>query len=348
MDLKMFNFLFRRKAKTTKPKMRRAPISTQRTPHHVTDTPSLTLSGRFDYPQQLEVNFYNHIFGAAPSTSSGLVPIEGDFIDSIKQVINSGGALDDELPRLPDLIPRLLKLLRSDDCSWRDVVETITQDSVLVAGVIKVANSPLYRLNVLADNLEQIVVHLGQNGVREVVMSVAFKPIMQFKGNQLLQQASKKIWHHSLKSAIACRTIADHYDVNNFDAYLAGLMHTAGMSIIIKELAKTQNLTEIPFSTAFNEQIAALSKQITATIVEGWGMPQTVFEAISEQTDRKSEKDITDLGQILLQGSTVSMQHTLMTDREWLSQMKPEENLQNTLQDKPSERAYAELNCLKM
>lgn len=169
---------------------------------------------------------------------------------------NSDNSLEDKPPRLPALLPKLLKMLRSNDVSWKSVADVITQDSVLVAGVLKVANSPFYRLSTEVKDLEQVVVYLGQKGLREAVTSVALKPIMQLKGSNKLQNCAIRIWDHSLKSAIASRAMADTFEGNGYDGYLAGLVHNVGMTVVLQKLASTPGLNDIPCSHLFKSKFS--------------------------------------------------------------------------------------------
>ena len=342
----MFDFLFRKKLpkhkETSSPSNSSSHITIERVSSDTSSTDD------FKYSVALENGHYGYIVNTDVLTDVNLNAIEKQFVQSINEIIDSPNSLSDDIPRLPDLLPKLLQLLRSNDASWQSVVDVINQDSVLVAGVIKVANSPFYRLNVDVQDLEQIVVHLGQKGVREVVMSVAFKPIMQFKGNKALQVASKKMWDHALKSAIASRSIANHYGANGFDAYLSGLVHNIGMSIILKTLSTTSELTEIPNSLEFKKHVALLSKQLSIKIVKGWNMPQTVVDAIAEQIGLNNSKNSSSLGQILLQGSSVSMQHSLMADTRWKALLEPAINFEDLFTIPSCKKAYAELNNFEL
>ncbi|MCW8826578.1 MAG: HDOD domain-containing protein [Gammaproteobacteria bacterium] len=343
----MLNFLFRRQKEQLKRSLEPSSEAKQANSDW-TERPPPALSIHERESSLLEDLHYNYIAGSESLTNEPLSTEEESFIDLIESMVRSPNSLSDAIPRLPDLIPKLLKLLRSDDASWQSVVEVISQDSVLVAGVIKVANSPFYRLNVEAENLEQVVVHLGQKGVREVVMSVAFKPIMQFRGNQTLQQSCKRIWNHSLKSAVASRTIAVHSGENGFDAYLAGLVHNTGMNIILKALSTAPDLSHLPRSNAFKQKIEELSQQLSVKIVEAWHMPQTVVKAVTDQCSWRSGQKLSGTAQTLFLGSAISMKHSLMAEGDLQTQSDPEFKLENLLKDEPGPLAYSELNGFEL
>lgn len=342
----MFKSLFKRK--------RSRPVSAKTGKAAQTDTAirsseTTPIKAAFDRQQSIELedSHYIHIIGADALTSDKLNLDERNFIQSIKEIIDSESSIEDEIPRLPVLLPKLLKMLRSDDVSWKSVVEVISQDSVLVAGVIKVANSSFYRLNVDAVDLKKIVVHLGQRGVREVVTSVALKPIMQLKGSVTLQNSAKIIWSHSLKSAIASRAVADTFQVNMYDAYLAGLLHNVGMTVILKKLATTPSLNDIPCSHLFKEQIINLSKQLSLKIIRIWNMPKPTIDAVNDQIDWDGSDQFSALGDALFCGKSISMRHTLLADGSWKDQFSNSIALQNFSNHKSFQQAFDELNQLE-
>lgn len=236
-------------------------------------------------------------------------------------------------------------MLRSNDVSWKSVVDVITQDSVLVAGLIRVANSPYYRLATEAENLEQVVVYLGQKGVREAVTSVALKPIMQLKGSKSLQNCARRIWDHSLKSAIASRAMADNFQVNGYDAYLAGLIHNVGMTVILKKLVTTPELNEIPCSHLFKEEIVSLSKQLSLKIVECWNMPQATIDAVNDQLDSSDHNKFSALGETLFYGKSISAHHTLLNEENWNDSQPELHNLSSHESLKP---LFTELDQLEV
>lgn len=336
----MFKFLFKQRHP-------RATNITKKQPQPAQITNSIPLTDSLSCLQSLELedNHYCHFADSEHLTSDKLSTEKLAFIQSIKEMINSDISLEDEIPRLPDLLPQLLKMLRSDDVSWKSVVDVITQDSVLVAGIIKVANSPFYRLSTKAENLQQVVVYLGQKGVREAVTSVALKPIMQLKGNKNLQQCARRLWDHSLKSAIASRAMADTFKVNGYDAYLAGLIHNVGMTVILKKLASTPGLDEFPCSHLFKAQVTELSRQLSAKIIKSWNMPQATINAVTDQLKGES---FSKLGEVLFYGKSIGAHHTLLNSEIWQHRFNHSIEQQQLISHEFIEQLFSELNQLEM
>lgn len=316
----MFKSLFRRKQHQSPSATRGSHYSAQSTERTLPKSCTNDIYKKLDF-DLLEDIHYCHLIGAEALTTRALNSSETTFVHTIQEILKSEETLANVIPRLPDLVPQLLKLLRSEDTPWCNVVDVIMQDSVLVAGVIKVANSPFYRLNVEARDMEQVVMHLGQTGVREVVMSVALKPIMQLKRNSDLQNTSKRVCNHALKSAVACRSIAEAFDVNPFDAYLTGLVHNVGVMFILKQLDATLGLNKIPGSILFKAQLIDLSSALSAKVVSSWNLPQATLEALNDQIGVNHTDNLSGSGELLLHGTAISRWHTLINDQQWQQQI---------------------------
>lgn len=79
----------------------------------------------------------------------------------------------------------------------------------------KVANSPLYRTRRTVANLRQAVNLMGTNAAITVALSFSLV-------RSLNREEEIRFWKRSLLSALACRTLAEHFRFNPDDLMLAG------------------------------------------------------------------------------------------------------------------------------
>lgn len=292
---------------------------------------------------ELEDTYYQYFIGVNSLLDLELNSFEIEVINSLNQTIRDNHSLADDIPRLPDVVPKLIHLLRTNDFNWKDVADLIATDPVILVGIIKVANSAMYNLNVNNEQLESVLVKIGVSEVREVIMKVALKPIMLFEGGHFLKHSGTKIWIHAVKSAVACRTLAQVYKQDPFDAYLAGLLSNLGMTIVVKKMNEIKEFKNAPRSLQFRDKLLKLSKQLTVTIAENWEISSSVCQALIEQNQDKTN-NISSLGSILFEANAVSMQHILMGEHRWVEPPREiiiDENL-------PFEKAYRELESLAL
>lgn len=267
--------------------------------------------------QQLEDKYYQYFIGVNSLLKLDLNSFEIDVIEALENTIEHNKSLADDIPRLPDIIPKLIHLFRSDNFTWKEAACLIAQDPVLLVGILKVANSSRYNLQVKNEDLEHILVQLGFLEVRKVMMQVALKPILLVEGGHFLKHSGTKIWIHSVNSAEACHTLARIYHYDPFDAYLAGLIHNLGMAIVVQKMNEIKEFKSVPRSMQFRDKLLRLSKLLSVKIAYSWEINPDIILALKEQMCEDAVKIHSPLGKILYEAIAVSMKHILAGERRW-------------------------------
>lgn len=270
--------------------------------------------------QQLEDTYYQYFIGVNSLLDIELNSFELQVIESLESTLSNTQSLADDIPRLPDIIPRLIHLFRNNDFSWTQAAHLIAQDPVLLVGIIKIANSPAYNLQVESDQLEHILLQLGLLEVRKVMMKVALKPILSVDGGHFLKHSGSKIWVHSVKSAEACFILARLYNEEPFNAYLAGLIHNLGMAIVVQNMNKIEDFSAVPRSIKFQKKLLGLSKQLSVKVAQNWQVHADIISALDEQI-HDGDRMQSFLGKILHEGSAVSMKHILVAEHRWSNEI---------------------------
>ncbi len=291
---------------------------------------------------QLEDKYYQYFIGVNSLLKLNLNTFETDAIKSLEKTITMDHSQAKDIPRLPGVVPKLLHLLKTDDFNWKQVAEIIASDPVILVEIIRVANSSAYNLKVKDEPLEHIIAKIGLLEIRIAVMRVALKPIMMFEGGYFLKHSGTKIWTHAVNTAVACRSLAEIYKYDPFDAYLAGILSNLGMVIVIKKLNEIKEFTIAPRSIQFQESLLKLSKHLSIKIAESWEMQPSIILALSEQFHSDEKKIESALGNITYEATTVSMAHILVNKNLWLQR----EYADNADEHMPFDKAYKELDSL--
>ncbi len=287
----------------------------------------------------LEQAYYQYFIGVNSLLEMELNSFEQKVLGSLDIYFQeSHQTLATQIPRLPDIIPKLLHLLRTNDFSWKEVAHLIARDPVLLMQILKLANSSRFNLQASEDKLEHVLVQLGLLEVKKVIMKTALKPIMLFEGGYFLKHSGSKIWEHSVKTASVCELIAQLKNQEPFEAYLSGLLHNLGMILVVQTMNSVDDFKDAPRSVLFKEQLLSLSKRLSVLVAQSWEVNPSVIQAIIDQVNDAGKPE-TALGQILYQASFISMRHTLEAAGRWpedtdiegsmqllYSQLKPELN----------------------
>ncbi|PPT74995.1 histidine kinase [Xanthomonas arboricola pv. populi] len=189
------------------------------------------------------------------------------------------------LPRRPQLLPQLMRAVNDPDASGRGIAAIIAQDPALAANLLRIANSALYRpQGGPLESLERAVVHIGTEGVRQIVAAAVMQPVLSLEGG-LYARLPATVWDYALRTATAAAAYMRERAGDTLAAQLAGLLQGLGAVVILRVLRDTYaERPGVPYSL---EVAAALVERHTAsvakTIAGTWELPMLLSTALDEQ-----------------------------------------------------------------
>lgn len=203
-------------------------------------------------------------------------------LDEFTRLVQAPQSGADLVPRVPAVIPQLLRSLRDDSISGAELSRQLAQDVVLVAEVIREANSPYYRPSAPVKTIEGAIMLLGQNGMRMLLARVAFRPIISNQSGRFALQVAPLVWRQSEACALAASTLAPALRANPFEAYLAGLLHHVGLIVAFRLIDQVYSGAALPQSDQFRAALLANARLLSARIAALWEFPVTVSIAIEQ------------------------------------------------------------------
>ena len=231
-----------------------------------------------DAKAEVDAVFFRWLAGAAggdaPPATERLI------LDELARLAESPERAASLVPRVPAVIPELLRSLRDESISNADLSRMVAQDLVLVAEVVREANSSFYRPPSPVKNIEGAVMLLGQNGLRMLIARVAFRPVIGSQSGHFAKLVAPQIWMQSEKCALACATLAPHAGVNPFEAYLAGLIQNVGLIVAFRLIDQVYNEDVLPRSDAFAAELLGQSRRLAHAIAREWAFPDNVAQAL--------------------------------------------------------------------
>lgn len=248
--------------------------------------------------------FYRHLY--PKSTEAPLTIPQKLVLDVLKDELQEQSLRRKAVPRLPSVIPKLLRSLRDPDSSVKDYVEIVNKDPTMSAAVLKLANSVYFNpIGKRIDDIERAVVKLGLDGMRSVLSAAVMQPIIQ-RDSAYFTQAGQKIWMHSLNCAVACELIAEHRNVEKFKVYIMGLVHDIGKITIFSELCKQfQHNGEAvkPGYNAFVPLMKKMSAAVSYWVAKDWELPPEICKALAEQATLQPGSKVSLYAHILYQAN---------------------------------------------
>ena len=141
----------------------------------------------------------------------------------------------ENLPTLPEVANRLLKIINDPTTSAVDVANLISRDLSLTSKVLRLANSAFYGIPRTVTTVQNAVVILGLKVINTMVFSITVVKMFPGDGNNPLF-SRKKFWAHSLACAVISRQLALRMrKFTLFDpeeCFCAGLIHDIGRIVL--------------------------------------------------------------------------------------------------------------------
>lgn len=256
--------------------------------------------------QQSEKAFCGFLFSGSDDTP--LTVPQRLVIDVVRETLSKQDTRLQSIPRLPMIIPKLLRSLRDPDSSVKDYVNIVNKDPVMSAAVLKLANSVYFSpLGAHIGDIERAIVKLGIDGLRSVLSAAVMQPIIQ-KDSPYFSQTGQRLWTHSLNTAVACEIIGHARRLERFKVYLMGLVHDIGKITLFSELCKQYKLNgdELPGRQAFVPSMRKLAPILSALIAQDWQLPDEICVALQEQTQITPGKRVSPYGLLLYQANIVT------------------------------------------
>jgi HD-like signal output (HDOD) protein len=190
------------------------------------------------------------------------------------------------LPRLPTVLPQLLRTLKNDNAAGGELAKLVGRDPLMVGEVMRVTSSVFYRSAQPITSLQQAVVLLGQDGLRRVLTQHVMKPILQANAGALGHAAGERLWDHAERCAHACAWLGRSSGCDAFEAYLVGIICHTGTGAVVRLLDQLMpadaETAAPPFSSGFLAACAQLAARLSLQASQHWELPPRVIEAMTE------------------------------------------------------------------
>jgi HD-like signal output (HDOD) protein len=212
--------------------------------------------------------------------------------DDLDRVLHAAIADDSlELPPPPEVASEVMRLTRGEaladgaaDASSAQLAGLIQRDVALAGQVMRVANSALYARRTPVVTLSQAIAWLGIREIRNIAFAVAVQG--QVFSSSYFRREMADLWRESVITALFAQEIARLKRRNVESAYLCGLLHRAGMAVILNRIGAAVLKHHITPDATLVMQIAERHEARVGThLAIAWGLPPAVAAAIAHWRD---------------------------------------------------------------
>ena len=206
------------------------------------------------------------------------------FVSELAKEVSSGKV---ELPSFPDVAVRVRKVLADEAVANEQIARIVGSDAGLAARVLTLANSAaLNRSGRSAGDLKTAINRIGHNNVRTAAVSFAIAQLRRASELRNIAQDLERVWQEATLVAALAYSIGSRCQINADESMLAGLLHNVGKLYILARANRHGSLFRD--APALAQVMRDWHANVGKAIVENWGFPEHIAEAIGEHenTDR--------------------------------------------------------------
>ena len=219
------------------------------------------------------------VLDAAPAAISGFSRQVADYIET--------------MPKFPDNIVRIERMLADPDVDMLDIATIIASDVSLSTDLLRIVNSAAYGLKQKVVNIPYAVNLVGTRGIRNLLYSIGVMNILGAKTDD----SQSDLWDVSYKAAFYASWLARNKvrkAALNDLAYVCGLLHRIGKIVLslvytssdlqekMQKLKEQRNIPGHVFDMLTSE---VNHPEIGAALAEKWNFPPAIVSAIRFQHD---------------------------------------------------------------
>jgi HD-like signal output (HDOD) protein len=264
---------------------------------------------------EIDTAWYRWLAAAPPPRAAA--QLEARILDELARLAQAPVAGAALVPRVPEIIPQLMRTLQGEDLNAAELSRQLSQDTVLVAEVYREANRPAYLPRYHSgppiNSIQAAIIVLGQNGMRMLLARVAFRPVVSMQSGRVARRTAPLVWRQSEKSALAASLLAPGLRAHAFDAYLAGLMENVGLVVAFRLVDQLCADEALPWSDPFIAGLFQHARILSARIAALWEFPDAVAAAI----EAAGRADASPLAQALALGDRLAKLRMLVDAAEY-------------------------------
>ena len=193
----------------------------------------------------------------------------------------------ERMPAFPMSVHRVLELTADINADPKELVTIIEHDPVLIMRILKLANSPYFRLSQKITSVNHAVVIVGFNTLKNMALSIAAIGVLRLKTEAGFMEG---FLLHSLSTATIAKLFAKNMRIPtkaSFDYFLSGLLHDFGKIVFahfkpldFQKALRMAREKGIPLHEAEKEIFNIDHAQVGSILGEKWNLPSNLLDAM--------------------------------------------------------------------
>ena len=186
-----------------------------------------------------------------------------------------------KLPSPPAIALKILKAVRQDDNSFKELAEIVMADPALAARIMKLANSSLYGLPKRVDSLVQATALIGTQHLKNIALS--FVIVQDFQEARQGSFDMNLFWRRAISTAVAAEVLAKNIGHKDHDIFISALLQDIGVLILFlsdadtfTEMLDKKRISGKSLCETEKELFGFDHAEISNHLLNTWNIPDTI------------------------------------------------------------------------
>jgi putative nucleotidyltransferase with HDIG domain len=194
----------------------------------------------------------------------------------------------ENLPTLPVVVQQIQKLIASPNSNMIQIASIIAKDQAIAARVIRLINSAFYGMGGKVASVQQAIVLLGLNTVKNLVLGVSVVKMFEDSAGSASMFDRQKFWMHTFACALGAKAIAKKINMREpEDFFLAGLLHDIGILVLDQffhqdfiGVLQDAAVRKIDYVKAEQDRMGLTHAEIGEYMGRKWKIPEVLVHSI--------------------------------------------------------------------
>ncbi|HEY2676672.1 MAG TPA: HDOD domain-containing protein [Steroidobacteraceae bacterium] len=208
------------------------------------------------------------------------------------------------IPKLPEVAVRVVESGTTKAGNAQVLADIIHSDAILTEYVLHIVASAAKRPALPIASLQHAIAWLGIDEVANIAFTLALQAkILHVEGQQ---RRARRLWRHSLASALWSRQVARRLGGETGVCYLCGLLHNIGKAVTLGTVHDVAQLAEQGLDRDdYDRLIELFHRDVGRRVISAWALPPPVPMVIAHWEDYASA------GAVLWESNVVNVAHKL-------------------------------------
>ncbi|MCP3984811.1 MAG: HDOD domain-containing protein [bacterium] len=195
-----------------------------------------------------------------------------------------------KLPTLPQVVQLTLSTLGKSKSGARDVAEVITEDPVMTAEILRIANSVLHNPTTRKiSSVRMAIARIGFDEIRKMVVAVS---VIDLFRKTRIPFDYRVFWRHCIATGLIAQVVSEVSPVVSSGpddegmAFVGGLLHDIGILPLADHLGdrygrmiRICNEDDIAIHELEAKRFGVTHAEVAGALIERWGLPTEVVMA---------------------------------------------------------------------